>query len=303
MIRSTLIGFVAVLLWASLALFTTLSGEVPPLLLNGLSFAIATLVGLLYGLSTAERRRTLIQTLRLPPYVLVFGTAGLFGFHALYFASLRLAPPVEANLLNYLWPLLIVLCSGFVAGRAPGWRAWGGAVLGLIGTGLIVIQDDGLAFDTAYLPGYALALCAALFWTTYSLAARRFAHVPTLAVTWYCFGTSILSFVFHLMFETTVLPQNTIQWVAVFSLGLGPVGIAFFFWDEGMKRGDVSVLGAAAYAAPLLSTLLLIAFGQAALTLRIALACLLITAGAALAASSLIGRGRRSAAVPDSPNR
>ncbi|OXT02670.1 EamA family transporter [Notoacmeibacter marinus] len=301
MIRSTLIGFLAVLLWASLALFTTLSGAVPPLLLNGFSFAVATLIGLVYGLSNAARRQTLKQTLRLPPVVLGAGIAGLFFFHALYFASLRLAPPVEANLLNYLWPLFIVLGSGLVAGRAPGWRQWIGALLGLIGTGLIVMKESGFQFETAYLPGYALALGAAFFWTSYSLAARRFAHVPTLAVTWYCLGTSVLSFILHALFETTVLPQNGLEWGAVLCLGLGPVGIAFFFWDEGMKRGDVSVLGAAAYAAPLLSTLLLIAFGQAELTLRIAIACLLITFGAALAASSLFGRDRKTEPAAQTP--
>ena len=290
MIRSTAIGFSAVLLWASLALFTTLSGQVPPLLLNGLSFGVATLVGFGFALSTSRGRSTLLRTLHLPPAILAFGIGGLFFFHALYFASLRLAPPIEANLLNYLWPLFIVLGSGLVAGRAPGWRQWTGALLGLIGTVLIVMKDGALQFDTTYLPGYALALGAAFFWTTYSLSARRFADVPTIAVTWYCLGTSLLSLVLHALMETTVLPQNGIEWLAVLCLGLGPVGIAFFLWDEGMKRGDVAVIGAAAYAAPLLSTLLLIAFGQAELTWRIALACLLITAGAALAASSLFGR-------------
>ncbi len=290
MIRSTAIGFLAVLLWASLALFTTLSGQVPPLLLNGLAFTIATLVGFGFGLSTAERRAILFRTLHLPVHVLGFGIGGLFFFHALYFASLRLAPPVEANLLNYLWPLLIVLGSGLVAGRTPGWRQWAGAVLGLAGTVLIVTRGGGLDFDTDYLSGYALALGAAGCWASYSLLARRFADVPTLAVTWYCLGTSLLSLLLHGAVETTVLPRSALEWLAVLALGLGPVGAAFFFWDEGMKRGDVAVLGAAAYAAPLLSTLLLILFGQAELTWRIGFACLLITSGAALAASSLFGR-------------
>ncbi|RLQ88630.1 DMT family transporter [Notoacmeibacter ruber] len=301
MIRSTAIGFLAVLLWASLALFTTLSGEVPPLLLNGMAFAVATMVGLSFGLATAKGRAIFWQTLRLPPFVIGFGTAGLFFFHALYFASLRLAPPVEANLLNYLWPLFIVLGSGLVAGNTPGWRQWTGALLGLIGTVLIVMKDGAFRFEAEYLPGYALALGAAFFWTMYSLAARRFHEVPTLAVTWYCLGTSALSFVMHAMVEATVLPENSVEWMAVLCLGLGPVGIAFFFWDEGMKRGDVAVLGAAAYAAPLLSTLLLIAFGQAELTWRIGLACLLITSGAGLAASSLLARRKLAKSAGPSP--
>ena len=61
-----------------------------------------------------------------------------------------------------------------------------------------------------------------------------------------------------------------------------------------MKHGDIQVLGASSYAAPLLSTLILIAFGFGKATPAILAACLLITGGAALAAKNLIARrGRR----------
>ena len=73
-------------------------------------------------------------------------------------------------------------------------------------------------------------------------------------------------------------------WASVAGLGLGPVGLAFYVWDIGVKRGDIQLLGASSYAAPLLSTLILVLAGIAAPGWALALAALLIAGGAALAA-------------------
>jgi drug/metabolite transporter (DMT)-like permease len=80
------------------------------------------------------------------------------------------------------------------------------------------------------------------------------------------------------------------QWIAVLGLGLFPVGAAFYAWDYGVKNGDIQILGAASYAAPLLSTLILTLFGFAEPSWGIALACLLVTGGAVLAAHRMILR-------------
>jgi drug/metabolite transporter (DMT)-like permease len=160
---------------------------------------------------------------------------------------------------------------------------------------LIVTRGGALAFDARYAFGYAMAAACALLWSSYSLLSRRFPSVPTTVVTWFCAATAALSLVCHLLLEKTVLPANGGQWMAVLCLGLLPVGAAFYAWDIGVKRGNIQVLGAASYAAPLLSTLMLIAAGVTEPSFRILAACLLITGGAALAARSLLF-GRRVAA-------
>ncbi|TIL69518.1 MAG: EamA family transporter, partial [Mesorhizobium sp.] len=145
-------------------------------------------------------------------------------------------------------------------------------------------------FDASYAFGYAMAGVCALLWSSYSLLSRRFPSVPTSIVTWFCAATSALSLACHFLLEQTVLPVGIGQWLAVLGLGLMPVGAAFYAWDIGVKRGNIQVLGAASYAAPLLSTLVLISAGVAEPSLRILAACVLITGGAALAAKSLLLR-------------
>ena len=276
---ATSIGLIAILLWSMLALFTAATGRIPPFQLNAMTFLVGGLVGVVSWIVRPQG----LKALRQKPVVWALGIGGLFGYHALYFAALRLAPPAESGLINYLWPLLIVLFSSLLPGEHLRRAHIAGALLGFAGV-IVLIAGRG-AFDARaeYMPGYLCAFVAAFVWAGYSVLSRRFGQVPTDAVAGFCLATALLSLVCHLAFETTVWPESTVQWLAVLGLGLGPVGAAFYVWDIGMKRGDIRFLGVASYATPVLSTLLLVVAGYAEPTLTLALACGLIVAGALVA--------------------
>ena len=278
---ATVTGFGAVLLWALLALLTVKSAPVPPLQLNAVCFAIGGAIGLIWIAATGS-----FGLLRVVPFkVYLFGTAGLFGYHLLYFSALRMAPAAEAGLIAYLWPLLIVLLSGLLPGERlrPGHVL--GGFIGFAGAALVV-TSGATGFNPASLPGYGLALLCALTWAVYSVVSRRLGSVPTASVAVFCLASAILSAAAHLTYEETVWPATTAGWGAMLLLGLGPVGLAFFIWDLGVKRGDIQLLGVASYAAPLLSTLALILAGIATPSWTLLIAAGLIAAGAALAASA-----------------
>lgn len=282
--RATLIGFSAVLMWALLALFTIGSAPVPPLMLNAICFAIGGLIGLAW---TARSGLDVLR--RIDWKVYAFGTAGLFGYHLLYFTAFRLSPTAETGLIAYLWPLFIVLFSGLLPGEQLRPLHVIGALIAFAGAALIVLARGGEAGGSAL--GLVLAFGCALTWAAYSVLSRRLGAVPTESVTVFCLATAALSLLAHLALEQTVWPTGAMGWAAVLALGIGPVGAAFFTWDIGMKRGDIQLLGVASYAAPLLSTLALILAGIARPTWTIALAAVLIAGGAALAARASAGKG------------
>jgi drug/metabolite transporter (DMT)-like permease len=292
MTRATVIGFSAVVMWALLALFTGASGNVPPFQLAAMAFTVGAAIGFAARLAM----RTGAPRKPVPAKVWAIGIAGLFGYHFFYFTALRHAPAVEASLIAYLWPLFIVVGSALMPGERLRWYHVAGALLGLAGTFLIVTKGGALSFDRTYAFGYAMAGACAFIWSGYSLLSRRFPSVPTTIVTWFCAATAVLSLACHLLLEQTVWPANTVQWLAVLGLGLMPVGAAFYTWDYGVKHGNIQVLGAASYAAPLLSTLVLIAAGFAKPSVSIVAACLLITGGAVLAAKGMLFR---RAATPE----
>ncbi|MGF1522489.1 MAG: DMT family transporter [Leptolyngbyaceae cyanobacterium] len=282
--RPTLIGFTAILMWATLALLTELSGTVPLFQLTAMSFTIAFLIGVAVWLIEGGNP---LDHLKLPKVVWGLGIVGLFGYHFFYFIALRNAPAIEASLIAYLWPLLIVFFSALLPGERLRWFHGAGAIAGFGGAGLLITKGQGLTFEVRYITGYAAALVCALTWSSYSLLSRRFGAIPTNAIGGFCGATAMLAWCCHLLFEATVLPIGW-EWVAILGLGLGPVGLAFFTWDYGVKHGNIKVLGALSYMAPLLSTVLLIACGLEEATWSVGLACALIVGGALLAVKDFL---------------
>jgi drug/metabolite transporter (DMT)-like permease len=280
---ATLIGLTAILMWSLLSVLTVATGKVPPFQLAAMTFAIGALVGALTWIGRGEA----LKALRQPPVAWVVGVGGLFGYHALYFVALRFAPPAEAGLLNYLWPLLIVLFSSLLPGERLAPHHVIGAILGLVGT-MLLLAGGTTGFAPGQVPGLIAAFVAAFVWATYSVLSRRLKSVPTDAVAVFCAATALLAALVHGLVETTMWPETTTQWLSVVALGIGPVGAAFYTWDIGMKRGDIRVLGAASYATPLLSTGFLVLAGFAKASANIAVAAVLIAGGGLIAAKDLL---------------
>lgn len=252
---------------------------VPPLLLAGTSL----LIGSVFGLSRWRQWR-------MRPAVLALGVYGLLGYHVVFFLALRLAPPVEANLVNDLWPLLIILMTPlFQRGRRLTARHAAAGLLGFAGAALLV-TGGRWGFAREHAAGYAFALAAAVIWATYSLASSRLASVPSGAVGAFCAASGALALALHALLE----PRHSFSAAElpfVAAMGLGPLGYAFYAWDDAMKRGDPRVVGALSYLIPLASTLLLAAFAGGRLDGTVWLAMALVIAGAALGA-----RAERAAA-------
>ena len=288
---ATLIGLTAILMWSLLSVLTVATGKIPAFQLAAITFAIGALVGSLTWIGRTDA----IRALRQQPTAWIVGVGGLFGYHALYFLALRFAPPAEAGLLNYLWPLLIVLFSSLLPGERLAPHHVIGAVLGLAGTVLLFAGNSSGGFAPGQVPGLIAAFVAAFVWATYSVMSRKFKGVPTDAVAGFCLATALLAAAVHGMVELTVWPDTIAQWLAIIALGVGPVGAAFYAWDIGMKRGDIRVLGAASYATPLLSTAFLMMAGFAKPSGAIAIAAVLIAGGGLIAAKDMVWR--RSARV------
>ena len=296
--RATFVGFGAILLWALLALFTTgavdrVGAPLPPFQLIAMTFGIAFAASLLRGYRLKTRTgASPFAAWRQRPTVWLLGAGGLFFYHLFYFTALGNAPAVDASLICFLWPLLIVLLSSLLPGERLTLVHVVGATMGFAGAALIPLERAGwtLQFEAQYWLGYLAAGACALTWSGYSVLSRRVGDVPTDAVGGFCGATALLGLIAHLVVETTMMP-SPMAWLAIIGLGIGPVGLAFFLWDFGVKRGDIKLLAVAAYLSPLLSTIALVAAGEARATPVLAVACLLIVGGATVA-SGMLGRRR-----------
>jgi len=266
--RATRNALLAIALWSSLAALSVRLREMPPFLLVGLSLLLGSVFGWRH-LSVAALR----------PRALLLGVFGLFAYHLCLFMALRLAPPVEANLINYLWPLLIVVLSPLLLpGTALTARHLLGALLGFSGAALL-LGGGRAGFGASGMAGYLLALLAALIWSTYSLLSRRMGGFSAATISTFCLASGALSLLCHALLE----PRYALvaaDLPPLLLIGLGPLGAAFYLWDRALQEGDPRALGTLAYLTPLLSTLLLTLFGGGQLGLVSLAAAGLIVGGA-----------------------
>lgn len=295
--RATAIGFVAVFLWGLSALTVHLTRDLPPFQVLTIGFSLGGALLLLWG----YLRRGGFSFLRQPWHYYAFTTGMVFLNNACYVLALRHAPPVAANLINYLWPLLIVLLSAPLLGRPLRWWHMAGALLGFGGVIWLIAggssAQDAFSMDFAW--GYAAAFGAALTWTIYSLVSKRlYAQVPTQALGPVFLGVASLSLMtlaaghaFPGAFNVAWRAPLGAEIPALMVIGFGTLMMAYACWDYGAKKGDVRVMGAGSYLTPLLSTLALAALGNVEVTQTAWLACLMIIAGAFLgSARELMGK-------------
>jgi drug/metabolite transporter (DMT)-like permease len=263
----------AILLWSSLALISSRLGHLPAILMTGIALTIGGALGIIR-----------VKEWRVPPPTLLLGVGGIFGYHVMLFTAFQVSPIVEANLVNYLWPLLIVLLTPAILpgfGLKP--RHVLGALLGLAGAALIA-TGGSIHPDLAALPGYLLAAAAALTWALYSLLTKRVAPFGSGAVGAFCLCAGLLSLALYFL-QAGGGGFDVIQgsdWPFLLLLGIGPMGAAFFLWDAALKRGDTRIIGSLSYMTPLLSTLALTLIGGRPMSLLSGIAMALIVAGAAV---------------------
>lgn len=272
---ANLLALGAIALWASLAALGVALSHVPPFLLTGLSLLIGSLIA--WPLSRFDW-----QQWKVPPATLALGVYGLFGFHFLLFIALRHAPPVQANLVNYLWPLgIVVMAPLFLPGMSLTGRHVFAALLGFAGAALAILGRGGSA-EAVWAWGYLPAAGSAFIWASYSLLTKRVQPFPSAAIGSFALVSGLLSLLCHALMEPAVSLTGQ-DWTLIALLGLGPLGGAFFLWDAALKRGDARQIGVLSFLTPLLSTLTLLGVRGETPSLSLALAAAMVIGAAVLA--------------------
>jgi drug/metabolite transporter (DMT)-like permease len=229
-------------MWSSLATLTLTITHIPSLLSVGLVLIFASLTGVRYW-----------RQWQLPWKVWLSAVVGMFGYHFLLFDAFSRSPAMSVNMIQYLWPLFIVLGTPlFSASRLNIGHVFG-AILAFVGV-LLTLAKEPLHFNIDDLFGYGEAFIAALLWAFYTLSNRRHANMHMSAVAGFCLISGVLALTTYVItadIEAVIPSVRDI--VVIVLLGLGPMGLSFYTWDYAIRHGDPRVIGALAYLAPLLS--------------------------------------------------
>lgn len=290
--KAFLLAVVTLLLWSLLAYLAARLSYLPALWLLGIAFSLG---GLVSGLRP--------QAWKVSLKVLLTGVGGIFGYHYFYFLAFRLAPAVETNLINYLWPLLIVLLSPMIL---PGMSLRPhhvlGGLMGLAGA-LLILSGGQLHLEAEYLQGYLLAAGAAFTWAIYTLLTKRLQPFPNASVGAFILLSGLLAFsAYFIETGSFHMPSpRAADWPLILLIGLGPMGLAFFTWDAAVKLGDPRIIGALSYLTPLTSTAILVVFGDHSVNWTSLLAMLLIVGGALIGSWDFLRRAPTKPASASNP--
>ncbi|CAN5425226.1 DMT family transporter [soil metagenome] len=273
--QGNLFALAAIALWATLACLAVLLKHVPPFLLTGIALLIGSVPAWPFW-----------RQWKISPATLALGVYGLFGFHFLLFLALRLAPPVEANLVNYLWPLLmVVMAPAFLPAMRLKLTHVVAALLGFGGAALAILGGGNSVTQGGWNWGYLMAFGSAFIWSSYSLMTKRITSAgkpfPTAAIGLFGLVSGVLALMCHWLVESPVRLSGQ-DWGLISLTGVGPLGAAFFLWDRALKLGDARQIGILSYLTPLASTMLLILVTGRAFTWDIAMAAAMIISAAVM---------------------
>jgi drug/metabolite transporter (DMT)-like permease len=263
-------ALISIFLWSTIAIVSHYVKHIPAFVVLGWCFSFGSLFAL-FNLRTMFDRKI----------VMLYSVLGFFGYHFFLFQAFRYAPILEANLINYLWPmLLIILTPLFFRQNKLSWANWLGSLFCLIGCYLLISSNlkPSEHYPQRWL-GIILAGLAALTWPVYSLLSKKIPASNPNSYTGICLITGLLCFMTAWIQDESFVINQASDWLILCYLGLGPFGLAFKFWQKSLHTGDPKLVGTLSYLTPMLSNAWLIIFGNQALSLQTIFAMLLIISG------------------------
>jgi len=234
----------------------------------------------------ALRRKPLRELVALPPRVMFAGFWGVTIYTILLTLAFGLAPDRDigqVNLLNYLWPIWIVLLAmGLLDERPRAFLTAGGALLGFAGVAL-ARGVESFTHPPQTLWPHLMALAGGFFWALYCVLLKRWRIPEEQGGTAFHFAVCavLAAALATLRGEWRAWPGLTPQ--ALFWIlfgGIGPVGLGYHWWEIGVKRGAVHLIGLLAYFIPIGSSILIGLFFRSSMSAGLIPGAILIALGA-----------------------
>ncbi len=251
------IGALAIPLWATWPALALNTFEIPTLEMLTIVFSVGWAV-----LNCLERHDGQSGAASMRSWVpaVAFGL-NLCASNICFVLAIHRIPAAQANLISYLWPVMIVVFGASMGLFRLRPLQLVGLALGLLGA-VILIWDGRLSMSAI---GMALALASGAFWTAYCLFRLVWQGEARNVIGRGCGIAAVIAATLHCILEPNIIP-GTGAFASAAVIGILPLGVGNLVWDEGFRRGDRQFLTVFAYATPLCSALLLAALGIGALS-------------------------------------
>lgn len=277
--KNYLYAGITVLIWATLATVVKLVlADIPNFQALSVSSAFAFVFLLLLNIINGSLKE--MKHYRVRDYLLMAGLGflGLFLYSALYYYGIGVLGSQEACILNYLWPMMIVVFACIILKEKLTARKIIAMLLSFAGIVVLTLGGSGVSTGNR-LFGIAACVTAAVCYGLFSVLNKKHALNQNITMMWIWLTTAVCSLIAGLLFETWQ-PVEGLQWAGLLWLGGVVNAVAYLLWAIALKgASDSAKIANLAYLVPFLSIILSAAVLHEAITVNAVIALVLIVSG------------------------
>ena len=270
--KNTLLGFLPIAIWAFSALLAVELSFIPIFELLFFLFTVGFCFVFVRYLTSKDKK----EFLNFRKKDLLVTSIFLAANQVCYFVAFRYSPAAQVDLINFLWPTLLVFFFSFLPGEKKSISHIIACFVSFFGIYQLLSPDFKHSFVYENFIGYLLAFGSALTWTAYSLYTRHNKNITTNCTSWACGPLAILAIIFHFYTEKFVVPDFSGMLLIILA-GILQMGFAVLLWGRALKKGCVKSLGVMSYTIPIFSIMVLILFGKADFNERMITTAILIS--------------------------
>ncbi|ORM72767.1 aromatic amino acid transporter [Pantoea wallisii] len=255
--KATLIGLIAILLWSAIVgLIKSVSEGFGPIAGAALIYSCSAAL-LLFTVGFPNLRR-------FPRSYLVIGSVLFVCYELCLSLSLGFThngrQAIEVGMVNYLWPSMTIVLAVVINRQRTSPLIIPGVILAIAGICRVLGGDRGFSFsEMAHNVmdnplSYGLAFSGAIIWSVYCVVTKKIANGHN-GITLFFILTALTLWVKFLVSPQPAFILSFQVWVCL-ALAAMAMGFGYAAWNVGILHGNVTVLAAASYFIPIISSIL-----------------------------------------------
>lgn len=246
--------FITIFLWSAVPAVAKIAlAELNNLQL--LSYTSIVGVISLFFVTLFQKKINQVKAFKATDYLKMFGmgVVGIFLYYICLFGSFSIAPAGQANVINYLWPIFIIIFSVPILKETFNFKTILAVLMSFSGAFIVFTQGKLINFNNEFIWGYLLALLAAICYGLFSVLGKKLQYEKYISMLFYYIFASVLIILTTFVFSDFIIPKSIDTIIAIILLGGVFNSITFVFWFKALQAGHTHKIANAIYVVPFLA--------------------------------------------------
>jgi drug/metabolite transporter (DMT)-like permease len=185
--------------------------------------------------------------------MLGMGFLGVFVYHIFLYSSFALAPAGQVNVMNYLWPIFIVMLSIPILHEKFNYKTIIAIVLSFLGAIIALTKGNFTLFSGQYSLGYLLAAVGAFFYGLFCVLGKKVSYDKLSSMLVYFIAAAIFIIPTTAVVSSFVMPKSLTTIISLLALGGLINSLTLVLWFKALKSGHTHKTANLVYIVPFLA--------------------------------------------------